>query len=145
MAVFVGSGFAAVILVVTEAMAGPIASFVAFLAAEVAVLTFVTVRAYPPQTKAPMVWMLVLTLVFSVAVPLSYITWLWITKKKWRQLAPGEPVVAADATAGAATLDPGVAEGPAPEADADFKPCPDCAEPVRSAAHVCRYCGYRFA
>jgi uncharacterized protein UPF0547 len=26
----------------------------------------------------------------------------------------------------------------------DQKICPDCAEPVRAAARVCRFCGYRF-
>lgn len=26
-----------------------------------------------------------------------------------------------------------------------FKRCPDCAEDVKHRAHVCRYCGYRFA
>jgi hypothetical protein len=30
-----------------------------------------------------------------------------------------------------------------PEGD-EMKGCPDCAEPVRRAARVCRYCGYRF-
>jgi hypothetical protein len=27
---------------------------------------------------------------------------------------------------------------------ADYKVCPDCAERVRAAARVCRFCGYRF-
>ena len=31
-----------------------------------------------------------------------------------------------------------------PEAAADTKACPECAETVKAAAKVCRFCGYRF-
>jgi Uncharacterised protein family UPF0547 len=30
------------------------------------------------------------------------------------------------------------------EGKADTKTCPECAEEVKAAAHVCRFCGYRF-
>ena len=30
------------------------------------------------------------------------------------------------------------------DADADMKECPDCAEMVKTRAHVCHWCGYRF-
>lgn len=33
---------------------------------------------------------------------------------------------------------------PSPAQEPDLKPCPDCAESVRSAARKYRYCGYRF-
>lgn len=35
--------------------------------------------------------------------------------------------------------------GAAPVASEDTKVCPDCAEGVKSAARVCRFCGYQFA
>jgi hypothetical protein len=38
----------------------------------------------------------------------------------------------------------GSAPGAAPAGDDDTKTCPDCAEQVKAAARVCRYCGYRF-
>ena len=31
-----------------------------------------------------------------------------------------------------------------PTAEGDTKTCPECAESVKAAARVCRYCGYRF-
>ena len=30
------------------------------------------------------------------------------------------------------------------DVEAKTKICPDCAETIRAAAHVCRYCGYRY-
>jgi Domain of unknown function (DUF4328)/Uncharacterised protein family UPF0547/Protein of unknown function (DUF2510) len=51
--------------------------------------------------------------------------------------APGHPW--------ATTASPGAATPPgAPAPPEDTKTCPDCAEQVKVAARVCRYCGYRF-
>jgi len=69
--------------VVGNALAGGGAAVVAAIAAEIAVLSFVTLRAYPPGVKRPMAMFVVLTLLVSALFPLIYLSWLWVTKKKW--------------------------------------------------------------
>ena len=45
---------------------------------------------------------------------------------------------------GLTVTDSGATALPAVHPDNGFKLCPDCAEPVRSAARKCRFCGFRF-
>lgn len=47
-----------------------------------ALLAVVTLRAYPPGTKRPWVRLVLLTL-FTLIGPLCYVTWLWLSGKKW--------------------------------------------------------------
>lgn len=43
------------------------------------------------------------------------------------------------------TEPPGM-QAPGQDSDGDpMKRCPECAEWIKGAAHVCRYCGFRFA
>lgn len=81
--VMVSAGLMVGVLYAVQAVAGTWPSLLAFLASEVAILAFVTVRAYPPGAKRPLVLFAVLTLIFSAVVPLIYISWLWMTRKKW--------------------------------------------------------------
>jgi Uncharacterised protein family UPF0547 len=39
---------------------------------------------------------------------------------------------------------PSFSQAGASGVSADTKQCPDCAEPVKAEARVCRFCGYRF-
>jgi hypothetical protein len=39
---------------------------------------------------------------------------------------------------------PPAAPSPSVAAEASYKTCPMCAEPVRAAAKICRFCGYKF-
>jgi len=78
---------AAVILIVVvalaDAVAGSVAGIVAAIAAQIAVLAFVTLRAYPPGAKVPWATFVVLTILITALLPLIYMAWLWVTKKKW--------------------------------------------------------------
>jgi uncharacterized membrane protein (UPF0136 family) len=49
-----------------------------------ALLTFVTLRAYPPGAKIPWVPLVLLTLL-TVLIPFLYVTWLWLSGKKWAE------------------------------------------------------------
>lgn len=68
---------------IANAAAGGTAAAIAALAAEVAILSFVTLRAYPPGANRHLVVYFVATLLFTVLVPLVYLAWLWMTGKKW--------------------------------------------------------------
>ena len=58
--------------------------------------------------------------------------------------AAEDGAAAAAAAYGAPNIAPAAAPGATPAADEETKVCPDCAERVKAAARVCRYCGYRF-
>jgi len=60
------------------AVGGEWAGVIAFFVVEVAILSFVTVRVYPPGAKRHFVAFFVLTLLFSVLVPLAYLNWKWV-------------------------------------------------------------------
>jgi hypothetical protein len=49
------------------------------------VLTFVTLRAYPPGAKIPWSRFVVLTILITALIPLIYLSWLWATRKKWHE------------------------------------------------------------
>jgi hypothetical protein len=68
-------------------IAGILAATIAGYVAQVALLSFVTLRAYPPGAKRPMVRFVLFTMVFSALVPLIYLGWLWMTGKKWPEAA----------------------------------------------------------
>jgi hypothetical protein len=67
-----------------------------------------------------------------------------MTKKKWRE---AEALDGSYTTQSASAVEPRRATPLAAsgiETTDDYKTCPDCAEEVRAAANVCRFCGYRF-
>jgi len=74
-----------VVVLLTDAVAGGLPATVAGIAAEIAILTFATLRAYPPGAKIPWAWFIVLTVLLTVLLPLIYLSWLWATRKKWRE------------------------------------------------------------
>jgi hypothetical protein len=87
--VLVGVILVIAVTAIAGAIGGPILALVTALAAQVAMLTYATTRAYPPDQNAPMIKLLVVTILFSIVLPLAYLTWLSLTKKKW---APTEAV-----------------------------------------------------
>lgn len=68
---------------IVNLIAGGLAGGLTVFVAEIATLSFVTLRAYPPGAKRPMVRLLIATLLFSPILPLIYITWLWMRGTKW--------------------------------------------------------------
>jgi hypothetical protein len=81
--VLVGVILIVAVTAIAGVIGGPILALVTALAAQVAMLTFATTRAYPPDQNAPMIKLLIVTILFSIALPLAYLTWLSLTKKKW--------------------------------------------------------------
>jgi len=85
------------VLVIVRVVAGTTLSLLAFLVTEVAVLAFVTSRAYPPGSKRPMVLFGIITLLLSALIPLIYLSWLWMTGKKGTDQQPTAPQPTAEA------------------------------------------------
>ena len=79
------AAFLSVVVLVTDAVAGGLPATVAAIAAQIAILTFATLRAYPPGAKIPWAWFIVLTILLTVLLPLIYLSWLWATGKKWHE------------------------------------------------------------
>ena len=73
------------VVAIADAVAGAAAATVTAIAAEIAVLTFVTLRAYPPGAKIPWSRFVVLTILITALIPLIYLSWLWATRKKWHE------------------------------------------------------------
>lgn len=74
-----------VVVIIVDAVAGSVVATLAALATQIAVLTFVTVRAYPPGAKIPWPTFVVLTILITALLPLVYLCWLWMTRKKWHE------------------------------------------------------------
>ena len=72
-----------VVTLIGDVLAGGAGALVAAIVAQIALLTFVTVRAYPPDVKRPFAMFVVATVLVSSLVPLMYLSWLWVTQKKW--------------------------------------------------------------
>jgi hypothetical protein len=70
------------------ALLGSWPAVIAVIGTEVAILTFVTVHAYPPGVKPPWVRLFILTVLISIVVPLAYVSWLWMSGRKWAQIPP---------------------------------------------------------
>jgi hypothetical protein len=85
---FVGISLAALVGVtlVVDLVAGSVAAAVAATAGVILLLSFVTLRAYPPGARIPWVPLLLLTLL-TVVVPLLYVSWLWLSGRKWAEAA----------------------------------------------------------
>ena len=85
---FVTVGLAAVVglTVLVDLFAGSAPSAITALLGMVGLLTFVTLRAYPPGTRIPWVLLFLLTLLTAV-IPLLYVTWLWLSGRKWAKAA----------------------------------------------------------
>jgi hypothetical protein len=81
---FVGLSLAALVglTVLVNVVGGSAAAGIAATAGMILLLSFVTLRAYPPGTRIPWVPLLLLTLLTAV-VPLLYVSWLWLSGRKW--------------------------------------------------------------
>lgn len=71
------------VVALADAVAGAGLALVAGVAAQIAVLAFVTVRAYPPEAKVPWATLVVLTILITAFIPLTYLAWVWTSRKKW--------------------------------------------------------------
>jgi len=85
---FVGLALAALIglTLVVDLAAGSVAAAIAATAGMILLLSFVTLRAYPPGARIPWLPLLLLTLL-TVVIPLLYVSWLWLSGRKWAAVA----------------------------------------------------------
>jgi hypothetical protein len=85
---FVGLSLAALVglTVLVNLAGGSAAAGIAATAGMILLLSFVTLRAYPPGTKIPWLLLLLLTLL-TVVIPLLYVSWLWLSGRKWAAAA----------------------------------------------------------
>jgi uncharacterized protein UPF0547 len=98
-----------------ETGAADVPAICAGLAAWLCANVLLLTRAYPPGRRPWFSYTLFTLLAAIVAT--TFLAWHAVTRKKWAEA--GFP-------------------------SSGFKTCPDCAEPVRMDARVCRFCGYRF-
>lgn len=66
---------------VAYAVAGDVAGTVARVAAEIAVLSFVTLRAYPSGARIPWAALVVVTILITAVLPLIYLSWRWVSRR----------------------------------------------------------------
>ena len=58
--------------------------------------------------------------------------------------APSAPAASAQPVVGQVSPQETTPPQQGESADAENKPCPSCGQSVKAAAHVCKYCGYRW-
>ena len=71
------------LVLIGRGVAGSSGAVIAFVVWEVALLVFLTLRAYPPGVKPPWIWFLILTILFSALIPAVYLIWVWLRRSKW--------------------------------------------------------------
>lgn len=62
---------------------GRLGAAIGALIADIAVMSFATLRAYPPSSKPPIPTMALASVLFTPLIPLLYLSWLWATQRKW--------------------------------------------------------------
>jgi len=85
---FVGVSLTALagLTILVNLAGGSAAAAIAATAGMIVLLSFVTLRAYPPGSKIPWLSLLLLTLLTAV-IPLLYVSWLWLSGRKWADAA----------------------------------------------------------
>lgn len=75
-----------------SAVAGAGAGTVAGIAAVIALLSFLTLRAYAPEERIPWAFLVVVTILLTPAVPLVFLSWRWVRRKPTSPLAGPHPL-----------------------------------------------------
>jgi hypothetical protein len=83
--VFVVASFAALggATLLGHVIAGTAGALIVGYIGELALLVFLTLRAYPPGVKPPWIRFFVITFFLTALLPTIYLSWLWLTGKKW--------------------------------------------------------------